>query len=228
MQKTVTLAYLLSPSPVLLSHVYVLQDFFSSRLTVFGFFDRPMIFFFFFVERKLCNWRANSSKAWQSIDLHSAPHAPSLLASKKPTLQEKSRKLAYWQDRNLSRRTRARMSIKCIAWLRSVQPFLFLTSRISRAQNLSSRFFFLMSQDETKKKKKKIRWTRVWFLFRFCKWCDCLVWIDFCRFGERSVAIHSPHTLPASKITQAEGLALFSFPFFWRRTLVVLFWLFII
>ena len=159
MQKTVTLAYLLSPSPVLLSHVYVLQESFSSRRTVLEFFDWPMVFFFFFVERKLCNWRSNPSKAWQSIDLHSAPYAPSLLASKKPTLQEKSRKLAFWQDRNLSLRTRARMSIKCIAWLRSAQAFLFLNvaSRISRAQNLSSRLFlflFFLSLEESKKKRK--------------------------------------------------------------------------
>ena len=47
--------------------------------------------FFFFFERKLWNWRANPSKAWQSIDLHSAPYALSLLPSKKPTLLEKSR-----------------------------------------------------------------------------------------------------------------------------------------
>ena len=148
-----TLDYLLSPSPVLLSHVYG-----SARIFLFK-ADSSWIFRlangFFFVERKLCNWRANPSKAWQSIDLHSTPYAPSVLASKKPTLQEKSRKLAYWQDRNLLQRTRARMSIKCIAWLRSVQPFLFLASRISRAQNLSSRFFFflfLMSLEESIKK----------------------------------------------------------------------------
>ena len=62
-----------------------------------------------------------------------------------------------------------------------------------------------------------------------------LVGIDFCRSGERSVAIHSP-PLPASKIRDSRRtrtffsfffLSLFFFSF-WRQTLAAPFWLFII
>ena len=104
---------------------------------------------------------------------------------KKPTLQGKSRKLAYGQDRTLSRRKSLSSEHEhgcrsSAISLRSAQPFLFLSS-----SNLSSRFYlfiylfiFEMSLEESKKIR---RWTRVWFLCWFCKLC--LVWIDFCHLA---------------------------------------------
>ena len=83
-----------------------------------------------------------------------------------------------------------------------------------------------------KSKKKGI--VRVLFLCRFCKWCVCLVGIDFCRSGERSVAIHSPpinHSPGTRTFFSFLSFFLFFsffFFFFWRQTLVTPFWLFII
>ena len=107
------------------------------------------------------------------------------------TLQEKSRKLAYWQDQTLSRRKllssehehgcRSSTSPGCDQLSPSCSPV---------AQNWAAVVIYLFiylkwAWTEKSKKKKKMMWnsTRVWFLCRFCKWCACLVWIDFCHLA---------------------------------------------
>ena len=102
MLKTVKLAHLvtLSSSPV------------PCSCKNLSFFDGSWIFrladgcsFFFFSKEKLCNWRANPSGRPDSRSTCTAHRRRSHCRThKKPTLQEKSRKLAYWQDRTLSQR----------------------------------------------------------------------------------------------------------------------------
>ena len=87
-----------------------------------------------------------------------------------------------------------------------------------------------------KSKKKIVRWTRLLFLSRFCKWYICLVGIDFCRSGERSVAIHSPpiyaRCLPRRSLPNDSHFLLYSFFLcffsFWRQAFTAPFWLLII
>ena len=71
-----------------------------------------------------------------------------------------SKRQARGSKRNGEIGARARMSIKCIAWLRSAQPFLFpSSSKLSRRFSYSFLFFFLKDPklEESKKKKKMTR-----------------------------------------------------------------------
>ena len=184
-----------------------------------GFLDFSIgqwLFLFFF--RKSC---ATGGQTLRRLDSRSTCTANRMRShwrtQKKPTLQEKSRKLAYWQDRTLSRRKSLsyeheqgcrsstspgcdQLSPSCSPVAQTEQPLLFI-------------YLFEMSQEKSKKR----WWTWVWFLCRFCKWCACLVWIDW-RTLSRSVAIHSPPICArchrASKITARDLHFFFRFFFY--------------
>ena len=123
----------------------------------------------------MCNWRANPSKAWQSIDLRTV--CALTVASKKPTLLEKSRKLAYWQDRNLSRRkmlsSEHENGCRSSASPGCDQPSPSCSPRASRAQNLSSRvfylFYFFISIQKNTRKKGASNQTPFFFLCDKCE-----------------------------------------------------------
>ena len=93
MQKRVKLAHLLSPSPVLRWHVPA-RVFRADSSWIF----RLANVFFFLQLAPAQTLRKPDSRSTCTVI------ALSLLPSKKPTLLEKSRQLAHWQDRNLSRR----------------------------------------------------------------------------------------------------------------------------
>ena len=180
---------------------------------------------------------------WQSIaiDLHSAPYALSLCPRGNQHCQKSLENLLIgkteiFRDENCSPQSTSTDvdQGKCIAWpLRSAQPFLFPASFATSTleQPFFFPFFFKGGLAESKKKDNKMKSSLIpvsvlWMV------CFCLVWIriDFCRSGERSVAIHGPPTYARCLKDHSRGTCtfFFSFFFFWRQTLVALFWLFII
>ena len=184
--------------------------------------------FFFFFERKVVQL---ADKPFEGLTVERlAQRTVCALTDEprrnQPWLQEESRKLAYWQDRTLSRRKLLSSEhehgcrSKYIAWLRSAQPFLFPGS-----SKLSSRCYLFIYLKWAQRRVKKRWWTRVWFLCRFYK-PDVLVWFGSTfvtwRTLSRSVAIHSPPICArchrASKMTPGTCTFFFRF-FFWRQTL---------
>ena len=132
--------------PLQFSCPFFLQEsFFFRRFLDFSI--GQWLFLFFFFRKKSCATGGQTLRRPDSRSICTAHRRRSHCRThKKPTLQEKSRKLAYWQDRTLSRRKllsseheHGCRSSTLIAWLRSAQPLLFPGG----SSKLSSRLFIL-------------------------------------------------------------------------------------
>ena len=84
------------------SRLFLLESFFFWWFLDFS--SGQSFFFFFFLKEKLCNSRATLQRPVSRSTCTAHRMRSHCITQKKPTLQEKSRKLAYWQDRTLSRR----------------------------------------------------------------------------------------------------------------------------
>ena len=119
-------------------------------------FDWPMVVFFFSKESY-----ATGTQTLRKPDSRSTCTAHRLRSHccpKKPTLLEKSRKLGYWQDRNLSRENFSALSTSTDVDQvhRSAQPFLFPASFAISKLEQPFFFFFEMSLEESIKKDNKM------------------------------------------------------------------------